>query len=132
MGYRFFNVMKIRRIFFALLALLMLGVGTDALAHRTRVYIGASIGGPVWGPAWGGGWGPTWGPAWYPPPYYYPPQVVVVPAPQPPVYIEQAEPAAQPVQAQQYWYYCKSGKGYYPYVKECPEGWQKVLPQPEK
>ncbi len=55
-----------------------------------------------------------------------------MPPAQPPVYIEQSEPAAQPVQAQHYWYYCKSGKGYYPYVKECPDGWQKVLPQPEQ
>lgn len=116
--------MKLRTVLSVLLALLMLGVGSDALAHRTRVYIGASIGGPVWGPAWG--------PVWYPPPYYYPPQVVVVPPSQPPVYVEQAEPAAQPAPAQQYWYFCKSSKGYYPYVKECPEGWQKVLPQPEK
>lgn len=121
--------MKTRSIISVALTLLMLGVGTDAMAHRTRVYIGASIGGPVWGP----GWGPGWGPVWYPPPYYYPPQVVVVPPSQPPVYVEQAEPAApQPAQTQQYWYYCKSAKGYYPYVKECSEGWQKVLPQPEK
>lgn len=121
--------MKIHRIISIMLALLMLGIGTDALAHRTRVYIGASIGGPVWGPAWA----PAWGPVWYPPPYYYPPQVVVVPPSQPPVYVEQADPSApQQAPAQTYWYYCKSAKGYYPYVKECPEGWQKVLPQPEK
>ena len=74
--------------------------------------------------------GPAWDPWYRPAPYYYPP-IVIERAP-PPVYIEQSEPAAQPVQAQQYWYYCKSGKGYYPYVKECPEGWQKVLPQPEQ
>lgn len=120
--------MKCRKLVIPLLAVLMASMASSAWAHRTRVYIGASIGGPVWGPTWG----PTWGPGWYPPPYYYPPQVVVVPAPQPPVYIEQAEPAAQPVQGQHYWYYCKSGKGYYPYIKECTEGWQKVLPQPEK
>ena len=53
--------------------------------------------------------------------------VVVRPEP-PPVYIEQQEAPAEATQ--QYWYYCPSGKGYYPYVKECPEGWQRVLPQP--
>lgn len=120
--------MKYKKVVVALLSMLMLSQAGSVWAHRTRVYIGASIGGPVWGPTWG----PAWGPVWYPPPYYYPPQVVVVPPSPPPVYVEQSDPAAQPVQAQQYWYFCKSSKGYYPYIKECPEGWQKVLPQPEK
>ncbi|MFN4327129.1 MAG: hypothetical protein ACK4FP_14735 [Azonexus sp.] len=116
--------MNYRNLFALLLALLMTGMGSSAWAHGGRVRLGVhvGVGAPVWGP--------VWGPVWYPPPYYYPPQVIVVPPAQPPVYVEQADPAAQPVQ--QYWYYCKSGKGYYPYVKECPEGWQKVLPQPEQ
>ncbi|MDP2882045.1 MAG: hypothetical protein Q8N89_10720 [Azonexus sp.] len=54
-----------------------------------------------------------------------------MPPPQPQVYIEQAQEPA-PGAGQQYWYFCKSAQGYYPYVKECPDGWQKVLPQPEK
>jgi hypothetical protein len=67
---------------------------------------------------------------WYPSPYYYyPPAVVTVPA-APTVYIEQAPPSAPP--AQQYWYYCGNPQGYYPNVKECPGGWQKVLPQPAR
>jgi hypothetical protein len=48
------------------------------------------------------------------------------------VYIERQDEAVPHSEAQQYWYFCKSAKGYYPYIKECPEGWQKVLPQPEK
>jgi hypothetical protein len=37
----------------------------------------------------------------------------------------------QPEQPQQnYWYYCQEPQGYYPYVKQCPGGWMKVLPQP--
>ena len=74
--------------------------------------------------------GPRLGPVWYPP-------VLpaagdrCAPAP-PPVYIEQSGSRLRNGAGQQYWYYCKSGKGYYPYVKECPEGWQKVLPQPEQ
>lgn len=28
------------------------------------------------------------------------------------------------------WYYCQSPKGYYPYVHECPSGWQKVPATP--
>ncbi len=82
--------------------------------------------------------GAPWSPWYYPPPYYYPPRVVVVPASPPPVYVEQytapvmAAPAPAPVQPEQnYWYYCQASKAYYPYVKECPTGWQRVLPQPQ-
>ena len=28
-----------------------------------------------------------------------------------------------------YWYYCSDLKTYYPYVKNCPSGWQQVVPQ---
>jgi hypothetical protein len=28
-----------------------------------------------------------------------------------------------------YWYYCPSAGAYYPYVTECPEAWQPVVPQ---
>lgn len=113
--------MKLQKVFIILLALVLAGVGSSAWAHRSRARVGVYVGVPLWGS--------VWGPGWYPPPYY-PPQVVVVPPPQPTVYIEQApQPAA--ASGQQYWHYCKSAKGYYPYVRECPEGWQKVLPQPE-
>jgi hypothetical protein len=30
----------------------------------------------------------------------------------------------------QYWAYCQSAQGYYPYVPECPGGWLPVLPTP--
>jgi len=68
-------------------------------------------------------------PWYYPPyPYYYPPAVVVPAAP--PTYVEQgSEPAQAPAQ-QGYWYYCTAAKAYYPYVKECAGGWQRVVPQP--
>lgn len=64
----------------------------------------------------GGGW------YFYPAPIYpypnpYVPPVVVTPAPPPP----QAAP--------QYWYFCNSARGYYPYVTSCPEGWMQVVPQ---
>ena len=83
--------------------------------------------------------GPVWGPWWYPPPrYYYPPYPyyppLVVERAAAPVYIEQPAappPPAAPMQPQaNYWYYCDAVKGYYPYVKECPSGWQRVLPLP--
>jgi hypothetical protein len=60
-------------------------------------------------------------------PYYYPPTVVVPSAP--PVYIQQE--SATPAEAQiNYWYYCRKPDGYYPYVKECPDGWLQVAPEP--
>jgi len=61
---------------------------------------------------------------------YYPAPVVVQ---QSPVYVEQNPqvlPPAQPSQPAGYWYYCSGSNAYYPYVKECPAGWQRVAPQP--
>jgi hypothetical protein len=77
---------------------------------RGRAHVGVFIGAPLFWP-------------YYPQPYYYPP-VVVAPS-SPPVYIEQ-----EPLSAQQYWYFCNSPQGYYPYVKQCPSGWQPVTPLP--
>jgi hypothetical protein len=54
----------------------------------------------------------------YPYPIYSPP---VVAESSPPEYVEPAP---------QYWYYCWSPQGYYPYVTECPGGWLPVAPQP--
>ncbi|MGE5638797.1 MAG: hypothetical protein ACM30H_01770 [Clostridia bacterium] len=55
-------------------------------------------------------------------PYYYAPAPVYY-APPPPAYVEAPPP-------QQYWYYCASARAYYPYVQDCPGGWQRVLPTP--
>jgi hypothetical protein len=68
-----------------------------------------------------------------PPPYpYYPAPFVTQVAP--PVYIEQypvQQPQAQMASAPpSSWYFCQSSSNYYPYVQECPEGWQLVSPQP--
>lgn len=89
--------------------------------HRVHIGVGFSYGYPFWGPPW-------WGPWYYPPPYYYyPAPAVVVPA-QPTTYIEKG---SAPV-PESWWYYCDASKGYYPYVKECPSGWQRVPPAPAK
>ena len=53
-------------------------------------------------------------PVYLPQPVIAPP-AVVVPAP---VYAQQ----------QNYWYYCAQAGGYYPYVRSCPAGWLRVLP----
>jgi len=54
---------------------------------------------------------------WLPPP---PPSSAARPA-------SQAEPL---VPGGQWWYYCGKPKGYYPYVKQCQVGWEKVSPTP--
>jgi hypothetical protein len=86
---------------------------------------------------------PFWfGPGYYPgpyyyPPYYYPPYYYPPPAERsadgPTEYIERDDSgaAAPAPQASGNWYYCARTHGYYPYVKECPGGWQTVAPQPD-
>ena len=68
--------------------------------------------------------GPLWWPGYprYSPYYYGPPAVVVT---QPPTRYVQAPPP----ESESYWYYCQSPEGYYPYVKKCPDGWMKVVPE---
>ena len=115
----------------ALLLLSVLGTGNAWAYHGGHVRFGVGV-----------GFGPYWGPSYYSPyPYYYSPYYppVVVAPPTPPVYIQQQpEPVVAPptpvapasIAPDNYWYYCAATKGYYPYVKECRNGWLKVLPQP--
>lgn len=72
--------------------------------------------------------GAPWPRHYYPYPAYFDSPLVVVPS-APPVYIEREPDTA--AQASAYWYFCNSPAGYYPYVKECAGGWQKVAPQPQ-
>jgi hypothetical protein len=108
----------------AIALLLVLGgvlASEPAQAHgRARVSVGVGFGYPFWG------WGPYWGPWYYPPPAYYPNPIVV--RSEPVTYIEQGGPAA--ADQGNWWYYCDAARGYYPYVKECPTGWQRVPPAP--
>jgi hypothetical protein len=111
--------------FLILLALLLAIPWTVNAGHghhghhgRTRVFIGGSY----WvGPP------PFWGPApWYPryyyggPVYYGPPPAFVQPSVG---YIQRGHEESD------YWYYCDNPQGYYPYVKSCPGGWMKVVPE---
>ena len=72
-------------------------------------------------------------PYYYPPYAYYPPYYAapVVMQQQAPVYVEQNAPPAAVPQPSNSWYYCSASRAYYPYVKECPGGWQKVAPAPQ-
>jgi hypothetical protein len=99
-------------------AALLAVASLPALAHGS-VRFGIGIGIP--------------GPWYYPPPVYYPypyyPPTVVVPPPS--SYVEQAPASAystHPVQNS--YYYCASSRSYYPYVRECPGGWEQVPAQP--
>jgi len=66
---------------------------------------------------------------YYDSPYYYPPSVLTVPT-EPPVYIERGVGAESAPQTSASWYYCADPQGYYPYVEQCPGGWQAVPPRP--
>ena len=118
-----------KRIKLLIVLLMLLGVSGIGTAWADRGHHGG-------GGHFGVMIGIPWGPWYYPPPYYYPPYYSpVVVQQQPQVYIEQQQVPAAPAESaatapSNYWYYCASAKGYYPYVKECPGGWQKVLPQP--
>jgi len=96
-----------------------------AWAHRGhfghgRVGVGVVIGAP-W--VWPGYYSP-----YYAPYYAYPAPVVVQSSP--PTYIEQGDTYSAEPREEAYWYYCRKSKGYYPYVNECPGGWQRVAPRP--
>jgi hypothetical protein len=114
----------------ALMVLLVLAGGLASqtvLAHGPRVQFGIGVGFP-------GYWPGYYYPPYYPS-YYYPP-VATAPA-APPVYVEQgmeqgtSHAAPAPAQANNnWWYYCAESQAYYPYVNQCPAGWQRVAPQP--
>lgn len=105
---------------------ILLGVSASAAAHaqgwkkhHSHVHFGLFIGAPAFA------YWPYYYP--YPPAYYYYPPALHVPAAAP-VYVERGAPAEQP--AAQWWYYCADARTYYPYVRQCPGGWQRVAPQP--
>ena len=119
------------------------GYRGGARGHWYGPSVGLYIGGPAW---WGAGgyYGAPY--AYVPPPTYVvgPPAVVTSTAGV--VYIESnagvtstqsAPPANGPAAAAaapdpapppggQWWYLCASPRGAYPYVRECPGGWERV------
>ena len=108
-----------RKLVFLLAALALGALCSESASAGGSVAIGIGFGFPI-GPA----------PAYYAPPppaYYYPAPVVVS---NPPVrYIERQNQNATPASTD-WWYYCNQSRTYYPYVKTCPSGWQKVSPTP--
>lgn len=119
----------------AVAALLALSpVAANAGNVGWNVSVGGGYGGgwrpAAYGPGWGNGWGPGWRGNWVngggyygpyagyyaPPVVYAPPQIVYMSPPQPMVLAAQPQPAV--------WYYCEASGKYFPYVQECPAGWQ--------
>jgi len=123
------------------------GYGHGGYGYGGNVRFGISLGFPIYGP----GYYPAPYYAYPAPPYAYPAPAYTYPAPayaypapayaypgaaigssSTPVYVDQgaAQAAPAPAQAQADWFYCPAAKGYYPYVNECPAGWQRVPAQP--
>lgn len=93
-------------------------------------------GGCCWHGGWHGGWGVSlgFGPWWgypygyYPYPYAYAPYPYTSAPPYP--YASYPVTSAAPPVPANVWYYCRSKKGYYPYVSSCSEAWQQVPARP--
>ena len=128
--------MKILKSAVAAMAVLMCAIlaTESAFARGPRTQVGIYVGVPLVGFGFHSYYSPYYHPpyGYYPnyyPPYYPSPVVVQQQAP---VYVEQnpqPAPAVQPPSSN-YWYYCADSRAYYPYVRECPSGWQRVAPQP--
>ena len=117
-----------------LITLMTLITSNFALAHGGH-FNHFSFGMNLGYPGFYGGYG-FYDPLFYPPPFYGIPPVVVPIAPPmivpstPPVYIQQHETPATAQPQTHDWYYCTRPEGYYPYVKQCPDGWLRVAPRP--
>lgn len=115
---------------------ILLGFSTLPVQAATHVSIGVGVGYPArypvhvwargyWHRGWYGprfGWWWVVGPSWY----YYPAPVYPYPNPYVPPVVVQTAPAKPGPAPEQYWYYCTGARKYYPYVSECPGGWQQV------
>jgi hypothetical protein len=107
----------------ALLVLILALASSAALAHGRgggRVHLGFHFGVPL-------GWYHPW--YYAPPPVYYYPAPVVVQPPAPTTFVERSDVVPEGAGS---WYFCRDSNGYYPYVKQCPGGWQRVPAQPSQ
>lgn len=132
--------MKKRKILLAGASLLAL-LTTLPLIASAHGYRGHHHGGVRWGVSIGVplaiGAATYYGPRYvypapvYPASVYYPPVAPVVVSPAPVTYVEQP-PQVAAAPAAGIWYYCGSSQTYYPYVKQCAEGWQQVPATPAR
>ena len=107
--------------------------------YRGGSHVGIYIGAPAIGfgvPFYGGypGYGYGYGYGGFGPyaPYgYYGPSTTIITAPAPPpVYVEQNSTVPNGPASDGYWYYCHNPDGYYPYIRQCAENWERVTSQP--
>jgi hypothetical protein len=110
------------------------GWGWGGVGFLTGAMVGAELANPY----------RYYGYPYYPAPVVYSaPPVVIQQQPASVVYssaaapVQMAAPPAarmtpppQSASARNEWYYCESAKGYYPYVKQCPEPWHAVPASP--
>jgi len=90
------------------------GIASGTASAHWHGTVGVYVGpGPFW-------WGAPY-PYYYPPYYAYPPVVVADP-----VY---SQPSVRMPAPPSYWYFCPQSNAYYPYVSQCPGGWQQITPQ---
>jgi hypothetical protein len=93
--------------------------------HGSHVSFGFGLG--FYGPWYPYGWPyydayyPAYWPGYYNAPMYNYGAADAYPAQSYPVATAQPQPAEEAA-----WYYCAPLKGYYPYVSQCPEQWQRV------
>jgi hypothetical protein len=112
-----------KRVILALILVLASGSALAGGRHHHhghgRISLGFHFGVPL-------GWYQPW---YYAPPpaYYYPSAPVVVQPPAPTTYVERSDVVPEGTAS---WYFCRESNGYYPYVKQCPGGWQRVPAQP--
>jgi len=112
------GLLRLPSFWFILVVLVSCLPGTS-LAHG-RVHLGFHF-------------GSLWWPSLYPP--YH--ETVVVERQVPLVYIEKDKPQASSNNAASttvginYWYYCAKVEKYYPYVRTCPSGWDRVSAKPQ-
>jgi hypothetical protein len=99
---------------------------------------GFGFGDPWWGWGWDSAyWGYPYNPYY---PYYYPPYPAYYAPPAgyapptgyapPPGSAPGAPAQAAVAPPPQYWYYCDSPQGYYPYVQNCGSTWKQVAATP--
>jgi hypothetical protein len=60
-------------------------------------------------------------------PWYWGPSYAATP---PPVYNEALVQTPPTSATPSYWYYCAESGAYYPYARQCPGGWLRVVPAP--
>jgi len=119
-----------RRLMVALISAAILGAGAASSARADNFGWGLAFGALVAAPLIASSYWPYYYPPYYPAYPYYPPYAPNAYAPtygapySAPAYVEQ-----RPAQAAS-WYYCPSSNGYYPYVRECPGGWQQIPTTP--